>query len=223
MDIRLSVFDLDHTLACANVSFAFGRFLYKKRLLSFWRMLVLVGCYALHKSHLLSVTFLHTAAFRLLFCKQRESDIRLFVKEFLDIEQRTLFRPWMLEVLSAAKKRGEHVWIQSSSPEFLVAPIAHYLTIAHYAGSCYEVDERGQFCAVRQIVDGVYKQQLVEQFLQQKGWCWQQVAAYSDGLLDLPLLKKAAYAVAVCPDAKLEKIARANNWPVWRSQADIMI
>jgi phosphoserine phosphatase len=77
------------------------------------------------------------------------------------------------------------------------------------------------------IVDGIYTGDLDGPFCYAEGkveamaeiarWehldldrCW----AYSDSASDLPMLRAVGHAVAVNPDAKLEKVAGEEGWPV---------
>ena len=41
-----------------------------------------------------------------------------------------------------------------------------------------------------------------------------QCYAYSDSASDLPMLRAVGHPVAVNPDGKLERHARANGWPI---------
>jgi phosphoserine phosphatase len=217
MKVRgISVFDLDNTLACCNVSFAFGRFLFKKKELGISYALFLAGVYGLHKLGVCSLARLHKTAFYLFFHKKNAKKIGLLADEFLSNTGNALFRSGILLALEAAKKEKEVVWILSSSPDFLVERIALALGVDHYAGSCYEEDKQGKFSHVCSLMDGKTKEAVLDQYLQDKGWG--SVAVYSDSILDLPLLEKAARPIAVFPDKALRRVAKSKSWKIWEGQ-----
>ena len=211
--MRVSVFDLDHTLACGNVSFAFGRFLFSKKELSLLQSLYLAGVYSLHKLGVCSLSHLHKAAFRCFFYNKCKKKIAALADEFLRLKKKTLFRPDLLKLLFCAMKEGQEVWILSSSPDFLVEKVATLLGVAHYAGSCYKEDEQGKFSCISSIMDGKTKEAVLDQFLQETGW--NNVVVYTDSILDLPLLEKAGVPIAVFPDRALRKVAKSKSWNVW--------
>jgi phosphoserine phosphatase len=78
-----------------------------------------------------------------------------------------------------------------------------------------------------QVADGVYtgklegpfcygegKVEAITELARWDGLDLAQCYAYSDSHSDLPMLSAVGHPVAVNPDAKLERHARANAWPV---------
>jgi phosphoserine phosphatase len=78
-----------------------------------------------------------------------------------------------------------------------------------------------------EIVDGIYTGRLVGPFCygpgkveaiadvaRWEGFDLAQCYAYSDSVSDLPMMHAVGHPVAVNPDAKLERVARRNGWPV---------
>jgi HAD superfamily hydrolase (TIGR01490 family) len=216
---RLVIFDLDHTLSPVNVSFAFGKYLYRTGSLSFYSMCCLVGAYALHKSGMLRIDSLHHLAFRRIFSNKTGSAIQKEVQAFLQkFNPETLFRPLLLQQLKQAKAENAHIWIQSSSPECLVLPIAEIVGISCVHASRYGVDCNGVYTKVVEVVNGEQKRKFLDQFLEKNLVSRKEVTAYSDSLLDLPLLEGVGRAVVVHPDEKLKKIARERNWEIWHEK-----
>lgn len=211
---RVVVFDLDKTLSCCNVSFAFGRFLYKRKRFSHFTACAIAWIYFLHTQGLSSINSVHTTAFRLLFYRQEHGQVEELVRKFLESEGKSLFRPSILKELEEAKRRGDEVWLQSSSPDFIVKEISDILQIERVSASCYEVDSEGRFSSLQTVVTGEIKKNLVEKFLQTNHLSWHEVIAYSDSYLDLPLLERVGQAITVCPDRKLKKIAKERNWQI---------
>ncbi|MBS0654949.1 MAG: HAD-IB family hydrolase [Verrucomicrobia bacterium] len=208
------VFDLDKTLARYNVSFAFGNFLYRRRIISLSCMATLVMLYVCNKMGLCSIKKLHGASFRLFVYKKESVLIQSEVDAFLSASNGSLFRHTMLEELRKAKARGDLVLIQSSSPLCIVKPIATLLGVEHAIGTQYGIDQDGKFCSIDQIIDGEAKRVHLVQFLEERGLLSKNVTAYSDSIVDLPLLESVGTPVAVCPDSSLKKIARKRKWRI---------
>lgn len=215
---RLVIFDLDRTLSPVNVSFAFGKYLYRTGSLPFYSMSCLVFAYALHKSGLLRVDNLHKLAFWLIFSDRKSHAIQKEVQSFLQTAKKSLFRPSLLEELNRAKAEQAEVWIQSSSPECIVVPIAEMVGISRVTASRYGVDSQGRYSSVLEVVNGERKRKFLDQFLEKNLVSREEVTAYSDSMLDLPLLEGVGRAVVVHPEKKLLKIARARNWRIWHDE-----
>jgi HAD superfamily hydrolase (TIGR01490 family) len=124
-------------------------------------------------------------------------------------------RPEARRLLDQHRHAGRATYIVSASPVELVEPLAKALGMTAGIGTRSE------------IVDGIYSGELAGPFCYAEGkveainelvrWegldlahCW----AYSDSASDLPMLRAVGHPVAVNPDAKLERIATAEGWPV---------
>lgn len=124
-------------------------------------------------------------------------------------------RPEAKRLLDQHRHAGRATYIVSASPIELVEPLAKAL------GMTAGIGTRSR------IVDGAYTGELdgpfcygpgkVEAMREIATWehldldlCW----AYSDSASDLPMLRAVGHPVAVNPDAKLERIAGQNGWPV---------
>lgn len=124
-------------------------------------------------------------------------------------------RPEAKRLLDVHHAAGRATYIVSASPQEIVAPLAMALGMTGGIGTCSE------------IVDGVYTGRLVGPFCygpgkveaiadvaRWEGFDLAQCYAYSDSASDLPMMTAVGHPVAVNPDAKLERIARSNGWPV---------
>jgi HAD superfamily hydrolase (TIGR01490 family) len=124
-------------------------------------------------------------------------------------------RPEAMRLLDLHRHAGRATYIVSASPIELVEPLAKALGMTAGIGTRSE------------IVDGVYTGELSAPFCYGPGkvdameeiarWegleldrCW----AYSDSASDLPMMHAVGHPVAVNPDAKLERIAGEEGWPV---------
>lgn len=211
---KLAIFDVDKTLAHCNVSFAFGRYLYKKKVFSFFKMLGLVFSYALHQIKVLPLQKLHEISFYFLFYKASKAEIEKLAQEFIDLEANTLIRKELELKLIELKAQNQIVWLQSSSPDFIIQPLAKKLGADEFFATKYESDESGRFTKILKIVDGHEKLNILEKYLSDSGISAENVTFYSDSMLDLPLLSRVGTPIAVFPEHRLKEIAKKNSWSI---------
>jgi HAD superfamily hydrolase (TIGR01490 family) len=124
-------------------------------------------------------------------------------------------RPESMRLIEQHRDAGRATYIVSASPVELVEPLAKAL------GMTAGIGTRSR------IVDGIYTGELDGPFCYAEGkveaieeiarWehldldrCW----GYSDSASDLPMLRAVGHPVAVNPDAKLERVAGEQGWPV---------
>ena len=214
MPVRYIAVDVDGTLTHSNVSFAFGRFLYCKGMVSFFRVLLPVIFYALHVIGWISVECLHRSIFKILFCGRSKERIGEAVDEFLALSGPALLRPSVQHELTSLRNRGDRVALLSSSPDFLVSKVAHQLGIEEWVATEYEVDEKGNFSSIGRIVTGTVKAHIAKEVKRRDGL---PITAMTDSMLDVPLLEEADEVVAVFPDRKLRKYAKKRGWRIVNS------
>lgn len=124
-------------------------------------------------------------------------------------------RPEARTLVDRHRSAGRATYIVSAAPVELVDPLARALGMTGGVGT------------VSEVVDGVYTGRLVGSFCYGEGKVeaitelarWEGLAldqcyAYSDSASDLPMLEAVGHPVAVNPDARLERIARRNGWPI---------
>lgn len=124
-------------------------------------------------------------------------------------------RPEARRLLDQHRHAARATYIVSASPVELVRPLAAALGMTDGIGT------------VSEIVDGVYTGNLAGPFCYAEGKVeamaelarWEgldlsQCYAYSDSASDLPMLRAVGHPVAVNPDAKLERHARRQGWPI---------
>lgn len=210
----LSIFDLDHTLLRVNSSYFFGRFLYQQNQLPFFDMLYVLGCYALHKNGWFSISQVHHLIFHKIFKGRSLSTLQNFVSQFLHIHfEQMLYLP-AVERLRMAISKGHHTVVLSSSPQFLVEPIALKLGATEWKSSYYEVNEEGLLNRISYLMEGSEKACYVNLLANKWGFPKEQMEAYSDSILDLPLLKIVGKPVGVLPDRALRKICEKRGWEI---------
>jgi HAD superfamily hydrolase (TIGR01490 family) len=124
-------------------------------------------------------------------------------------------RPEALALVERHREAGRATYIVSAAPVELVDPLARAMGMTAGIGT------------VSEIVDGTYTGKLVGSFCYGEGKVtaitelarWEglqldQCYAYSDSASDLPMLEAVGHPVVVNPDAKLERHARRNGWPI---------
>ncbi|MBI4882576.1 MAG: HAD-IB family hydrolase [Actinobacteria bacterium] len=124
-------------------------------------------------------------------------------------------RPEARRLLDQHRQAGRATYIVSASPIELVEPLAKSLgmtagigTKGEIVGGVYTGELSGPFCY------GPGKVEAIAELARWEGFdlahCW----AYSDSASDLPMLEAVGHAVAVNPDAKLQRVAEQEGWPV---------
>jgi HAD superfamily hydrolase (TIGR01490 family) len=110
------------------------------------------------------------------------------------------------------------VVLTTATNRFITEQTAIHLDIEHLIATECELDEAGNFTGRTQgtlnMREG--KVERLHAWLQSRGIDWQQCEAtfYSDSINDLPLLASVRHAVAVNPDPQLAAEAAQRAWPM---------
>lgn len=212
--MQLSVFDLDHTLLSVNGSYQFGSYLYKQGIISFASMGYCVYSYALHKLGLLSVRQLHKKTFNRLFKGMDLDDLEKRVGLFLDLHLSSMLYLPAIEKLRSAQQQGHCLAILSSSPDYIVKPIAARLGVIYWESTRFAVDEKNQLCAISSVMQGKDKAASLLRLADQLNIPKEAVHVYTDSYLDFPLLEVAGNIIGVNPDRKLRSLCVQKGWTI---------
>lgn len=155
--------------------------------------------YLLHKLGLLSIYQLHKRTKDRFFKKQSLNELAHLAERFVDERLSGLLNTKVVERLQG------HCILLSSSPNFLVEPIAKRLGFSHWLATSWEP---------LSIVDGEAKRIEAALAAERLGIPLSNCVAYSDSHLDLPLLISVGKVVLVNPDRTLLKINVKNNWEI---------
>ena len=124
-------------------------------------------------------------------------------------------RPEAQALVDRHRHAGRATYNVSASPVELVEPLAKALgmtagigTISEIADGVYTGELAGPFCY------GPGKVEAISDLARWENLDLAQCYAYSDSASDLPMLEAVGHPVAVNPDAKLERIANNNGWPI---------
>lgn len=210
----ISAFDLDFTLLSGNSSYLFGRYLRKKKVLSFADLAFIIKCNVLFNLGMLSIDMLHAKAFDRLFRGRDYRQISRLACEFYEEHLNSILYHPAIEELKNARQRGHYTVILSSSPDFLLKPIAAKLQVDTWQSTSYAVDKDHRFCDISRLIQGLDKAVILEEIRQQFSIAREDVIAYSDSHLDLPFLQAAGRGVGVNPNKKLMAACKLHGWKV---------
>ena len=136
------------------------------------------------------------------------------VETFLEKSFHALLYQPVIQRLREAQERTDRVVILSSSPHFLVGPIARKLGVVDWEATRYGCDAEGRMDRVDSVLGGDSKAALLKRWLDQSFVSTEQVTVYSDSLEDLSLLEAAGKAIVVRPRGRLKKIAEQCAWEI---------
>jgi HAD superfamily hydrolase (TIGR01490 family) len=124
-------------------------------------------------------------------------------------------RPEARRLLDLHRHAGRNTYIVSAAPVEIVETLAHSLGMTAGIGTRSEVvDGTYSGALAGPFVYGAGKVAAMEEIARWDGLDLGQCYAYSDSASDLPMLRAVGHPVAVNPDSKLERHARAHGWPI---------
>jgi len=212
--MKISAFDLDHTLVSTNSGLLFYRYLIER---GFYRPTSILRTFLYSLRYYffdLSLTELHEKVFERFLKGSALSKVEEEVEKFLKKDFfRFLYYPTLAR-LRLAQHEGHHTVILSNGPSFLVGPIAEYLGVSEWGSSVYSVDREGNFNSIDSILLGDGKASYIQKLTERFQTDLHKVTAYSDSIQDLPLLSIAGKAVVVNPNAKMKRISKERLWEV---------
>jgi phosphoserine phosphatase len=204
---------LDKTIVSSNCSFAFYKHLVSRKVLPRSSLFYAFLYYIRHTVFGMGLGVLHSHAFSLLrglSLEVIETEVDLFLEGYLEAH---LYPP-VLGQLKLAQHLGDYTLILSNSPSFLVKRIAARLSVNGYKSTEYAVDIRGNLCHIAFVMQGEDKASIARAVASQLGIVKQDITAYSDSVLDAPLLLCAGVAIAVNPDRLLRRLSETHCWPI---------
>jgi HAD superfamily hydrolase (TIGR01490 family) len=211
---HLTVFDLDRTIVADNCSLNFCRYLVQKNVLPSSFLIYSLFYYLKHLFFGMSLSDLHNQVFEHLLrgkpLEQLEENVEPFLKNYLFSQ---IYPPVIAE-LRLAQHLGHYTLILSNSPSFLVEKIAQLLGVNEWRATQYAVDKERKLCHITSIMQGAEKASCVQEIAEKLSIEKEQITAYSDSFLDLPLLLTAGTPIAVNPDRKLRRFSEQHQWPI---------
>jgi HAD superfamily hydrolase (TIGR01490 family) len=121
-----------------------------------------------------------------------------------------------LGLVERHRARGERVYVVSATLQEIVEHIADDLGFDGAVGSTCEIVDGVYTGRTLRAAHGVGKARALQELATAEGLDLSASTAYSDSYTDLPFLEAVGHPVAVNPDRKLRRIARARGWPTLR-------
>ena len=157
----------------------------------------------------------HTWSFSVLKGKSRGVLEELAREGFRSLRGRIY--PEARALIAARHAEGRKVVLATSSIHTAVSPLAEELGIDEIIASTLEFE--GDRCTGRfrepPLLDK-RKMLRVLEYLRQRNVSPAACSFYTDSISDLPLLEAVGKPVAVNPDPRLRRVAKARGWPVLR-------
>jgi HAD superfamily hydrolase (TIGR01490 family) len=214
--VEAAFFDLDKTVVSKSSSLALTRPMYRAGLVS--RSALLKGAYA-------QLVYLMVGADEKRMDRVKDAMAALTkgwekaqVEEIIREAISDLIDPYIyleaLDLMELHRAKGRRVFIVSSSPEEVVAPLAeHFGEVEVIASRAEVVDGRytgeiGFYCY------GESKAGAIREVARREGIDLSGSYAYSDSMTDLPMLEAVGHPVAVNPDRELRREAERRGWQI---------
>ncbi|PIS00459.1 MAG: HAD-IB family hydrolase [Chlamydiae bacterium CG10_big_fil_rev_8_21_14_0_10_35_9] len=203
--MQVVVFDLDNTLIKGNISFSFFLYLFLNKKISLSRLFYPLIKFAKYHLGLLSLVDMHRLIFENFLKKQSLNFLKANVEPFLKAKIKKIINTPVYNHLKHHLKEKNHVILMSSSPDFLVNPLAEILGIKNSYATSYLLDSLGRISDVNYFLEGMVKAQFLDDHLKIDKLKYEKIVGFSDSINDLPLLKKCDEVYLVNPKRKLTK------------------
>lgn len=217
--MKLTLFDLDHTLLPIDSDYSWGVFsteigwtdpdAYKRRNEEF---------YAQYKAGTLDVHEYVRFAVEAVRQHSVEEGVQAHLRFMREVIGPAL-RPQAIDLVRRHQQAGDQVLIVTATNEFVTRPIATALGVSELIAVELERDAAGGLTGAIRGVPSFREGKVtrVEQWLAERGLDWsglERSTFYTDSVNDLALLEKVSEPVATNPDAALREIAQQRGWRI---------
>lgn len=124
-------------------------------------------------------------------------------------------RPGSVDLVNSCKAAGMRVVLITGSLDLNTAPLLEHLGAD--AAICNRLEFKDGYATgklLRPVVAGPGKARLIADDARQAGHDLAHCHGYSDSFSDVPMLSLVGHAYCVHPDSKLERLAKAYDWPI---------
>ncbi|MDP1932256.1 MAG: HAD family hydrolase [Gammaproteobacteria bacterium] len=217
--MRLAIFDLDNTLLGGDSDHSWGDFLIGKGLVDAAEHKARNDhfYYQYQNGGLNMVDYVEFAVgpIKGMSRAEREALHRDFMRDYVE----PMILPAALKLLQEHRDKGDFCLIVTATNRFITEPIAQRLGVdALIATDLEMVDDcyTGKVDGIPSFQAGkvVKLDKWLSDWPDDNALSMDDSIFYSDSFNDLPLLEKATRAVAVDPDARLQKIAQERSWEI---------
>lgn len=211
----IAFFDLDRTLLGANSAVLWFKSELRARRLSRWQALKAamwmaryqLGLGGMEEGLLRAVGTLEGSAV---------DELRQRTRAFYDAKVRALYRPRAREVIGSHRQEGDLCVLLTSSSLYMAERVVEELGLDAALCNRFEVDRLGRHTGrpEGELCFGEGKLRHARTFADEKGVPLSECTFYTDSFSDLPVMEAVGKPVAVNPDLRLRRTARARGWPV---------
>jgi HAD superfamily hydrolase (TIGR01490 family) len=146
-----------------------------------------------------------------------QAEISAIVRETLAEVIEPIVFDEALDLIRSHRAAGRKVFIVSTSPEEIVAPLARYLGVDEAIATRAELDRHGRYTGhIELYCYGTEKAVAIKAAAERDGIDLSRSYAYSDSATDLPMLEAVGHPIAVNPDRELARAAASRGWEVLR-------
>jgi HAD superfamily hydrolase (TIGR01490 family) len=146
----------------------------------------------------------------------KEVDFSARVSTFYTEQIRTQYRPKAKTVLTEHRHKGEKLVLLSSTSIYMAERIVMELELDDMLCNRFEVDAGGLYTGkpLGEICYGKGKLTMARAYAERHKVDLANCAFYTDSMADSSVLEVVGRPVAVNPDPRLKRLARARGWPV---------
>jgi HAD superfamily hydrolase (TIGR01490 family) len=146
----------------------------------------------------------------------KEAELRARVETFYREHVQGLYRPGARPVVEEHRQAGDKLVLLTSTSVYMANVVAEELGFHDSLCNRFEVDGEGIYTGrpLGEICFGKGKLTLARAYADQQGVDLQACAFYTDSIADSSVLEAVGRPVAVNPDPRLKRLARARGWPV---------
>lgn len=213
-------FDLDETLVACNTGRLFLQDLRRRGEISLAKAIRALGWIAKYRLAMVDLPTItaHVADF---LRGRAEREFAEQCQRLVEDEILPRLFPAGLRALDHHRQKGHVVALLSSSPRYVVEPVARALGLDAVGATEFEVESgrlTGQLAGPACFGPG--KVHWAERMGQTLSLDLDASWFYTDSYTDLPMLERVAHRVAVNPDPRLRRAARTRGWSVvdWESR-----
>ncbi|MBK9030926.1 MAG: HAD family hydrolase [Myxococcales bacterium] len=212
-----ALFDLDHTVLTSDTGMSWMRFQRRRGELSALELGRAIYWSLLYKAAVLDLEALATRLTAEL-AGQSEAEMAARAAEWYRTDVIPMIAPAARHAIASHRTAGDLIALATGATQYSAESVARGLGIDHTLCSRLEVVDGAFTGRLATMCFGGYKVDLAEAFARAHDVDLAASTFYSDSYNDLPLLERVGTPVAVNPDLRLWRHARARGWRIeqWR-------
>ena len=213
--VTIALFDFDKTLISQNSGSLWVRSELGLGYISHWQALRAAVWLARYHLGGTDVEPIYREAIESIAGTSSQS-IRRRTEVFYTTEVRFLYRPGARAAVMRHRAAGDRLVLLTSSSNYLSPLVCDDLGFDDFLCTHFETDadDRHTGQPEEPICFGDGKRARTARFLEQIDATWADCAFYTDSAADLCVLERVGRPVAVNPDPRLRRVARARKWEI---------